>query len=47
MIQLSKTLQNALWEYDREKLTYSDRIVILRALSYGEKTDIETIIFHI
>ena len=47
MIQTSKILKNSLWEYDYEKLNYSDEIVVVRALSFWELEDVLNIINHI
>lgn len=47
MIHTSKVLKNSLWEYDYDKLNYSDEIVILRALNFWEVEDIQNIANHI
>jgi hypothetical protein len=47
MIHTSKVLKNSLWEYDYQKLNYSDEIVILRALNFWEVEDIQNIEHHI
>lgn len=47
MIHTSKVLKNSLWEYDYQKLHYSDEIVILRALNFWEIEDIQNIEHHI
>lgn len=47
MIQTSKILKNSLWEYDYEKLNYSDEIVVVRALSFWEIEDVLNILKHI
>ncbi len=47
MINTSKVLKNSLWEYDYNKLKYSDDIVILRALNFWEIEDIKNISNHI
>ena len=44
---LSPTLQSALWEYQEKNLRYDSHIVIIRALCFGEKKDIDTLIQHI
>lgn len=46
MIHTSKVLKNSLWEYDYNKLNYSDDIVIIRALNFWEIEDIQKIIQH-
>lgn len=43
MIQISKTLEKSLWEYDISQLTYENEIVIVRALCFGEISDIKLI----
>lgn len=47
MIRTSQILKNSLWEYDYDKLNYSDDIVILRALNFWEIEDMKNIIKHI
>ena len=44
---ISTTLKNSLWEYDIQKLHFSDNIVIVRALNFWEISDINLIISNI
>lgn len=43
MKKLSKILQYSLWEYDFEKLDFSDEIVTIRALCFWELSDVKII----
>lgn len=47
MIKLSKVLEKSLWEYDVKKLSYDDKIVIIRALNFWEMEDVKKIIKNI
>lgn len=47
LTNISSTLKNSLWEYDIQKLHFSDNIVIVRALNFWEISDINLIISNI
>ncbi|MDP2090215.1 MAG: hypothetical protein Q8K30_01335 [Candidatus Gracilibacteria bacterium] len=43
MIKISKILKKSLWEYDITNMNYNDEILIIRALNFGELSDIKII----